>query len=461
MSNTLKAVIIDEKENRINQIKSFLPDYIDFGVASYGDNAKAEITGSNDGRKCNVIIMYGDDIKGHSVYMFDWLKNSGAVPGLEYIPVVVLTKDEFSDRSLEILELGECFFYEGEIEDDEFYSVVMEAIESYDDELEEEDNLFSEVKNPEKIMGMSYVMPSEPVVPQRTMVLSDEEMIKGVISSIETGKKETIELREIITQTYEEAVENGVELSWAPKTKEERSIPKEITFNEPEESLEYRKQKYLYGQETAVDDDDDEPYIAGTVDTIHKYDDFERFSRLFYELENEDNTTQQMNMNQQSQGMQPGMNMMQPGMNMMQQGMYGGMPANQTMGIQNPNVIRNATVSSKKRILVIDYDEQTIETVKTIVGDTAIVENVDSPMKAIDFFVKGYADTVIVEYNLKSMSALQVVQSIKMQPGGQNARVIVMLQPDEMQYYQNVAASQLISGIIGKPIQRNQLEALI
>ena len=459
MSNTLKAVIIDEKENRINQIKSFLPDYIDFGVASYGDNAKAEIVGSNDGRKCNVIIMYGDDIKGHSVYMFDWLKNSGAVPGLEYIPVVILTKDEFSDRSLEILELGDCFFYEGEIEDDEFYSVVMEAIESYDDELEEDDTLFAEVKNPEKIMGMSYVMPSEPVVPHRTMVLSDEEMIKGVMSSIETGKKETIELREIITQTYEEAVEKGVELSWAPKTKEERSIPKQITFNEPEESLEYRKQKYLYGQEM-VDDDDDEPYIAGTVDTIHKFD-IERLTRLFYELEQEENTVstvsqpsmQQMNMNQQYQGMQ--------------QNAYGGAVTNQMMGAQasyqpqNPNVIRNATMSSKKRVLVIDYDEQTIETIKTIIGDSCIVESVDSPMKAIDYFVRGYADTVVIEYNMKSMNALQVVQSIKMQPGGQNARVIVMLQPDEMQYYQNVAASQLISGIIGKPIQKNQLEALI
>lgn len=448
MSNTLKAVIIDEKENRINQIKSFLPDYIDFGVASYGDNAKAEIIGSNDGKKCNVIIMYGDDIKGHSVYMFDWLKNSGAIPGLEYIPVVVLTKDEFSDRSLEILELGECFFYEGEIEDDEFYSVVMEAIESYDEELEEDINLFSEVKNAEKIMGMSYVMPSEPVVPQRTMVLSDEGMIKGVMSSIETGKKETIELREIITQTYEEAVQNGVELSWAPKTKEERSTPREITFNEPEESFEYRKQKYLYGQEIIDDEDDDEPYVAGTVDTIHKYD-LERLAKLFYELEQEENTVSTAT----QQGMQPGM--------------FGAATANQMMGTQvsyqtqNPNVIRNATMSSKKRVLIIDYDEQSIEAIKTIIGDSCTVESVDSPMKAIDYFVKSYADTVIIEYNMKSMNALQVVQSIKMQPGGQNAKVVVMLQPDEMQYYQTIAASPLISGIIGKPIQKNQLEALI
>lgn len=448
MSNTLKAVIIDEKENRINQIKSFLPDYIDFGVASYGDNAKAEIIGSNDGKKCNVIIMYGDDIKGHSVYMFDWLKNSGAIPGLEYIPVVVLTKDEFSDRSLEILELGECFFYEGEIEDDEFYSVVMEAIESYDEELEEDINLFSEVKNAEKIMGMSYVMPSEPVVPQRTMVLSDEGMIKGVMSSIETGKKETIELREIITQTYEEAVQNGVELSWAPKTKEERSTPREITFNEPEESFEYRKQKYLYGQEIIDDEDDDEPYVAGTVDTIHKYD-LERLAKLFYELEQEENTVSTA----AQQGMQPGM--------------FGAATANQMMGAQvsyqtqNPNVIRNATMSSKKRVLIIDYDEQSIEAIKTIIGDSCTVESVDSPMKAIDYFVKSYADTVIIEYNMKSMNALQVVQSIKMQPGGQKAKVVVMLQPDEMQYYQTIAASQLISGIIGKPIQKNQLEALI
>ncbi len=451
MGNTLKAVIIDEKENRINQIKSFLPDYIDFGVASYGDAAKAEIIGSNDGKKCNVVIMYGDDIKGHSVYMFDWLKNSGAVPGIEYIPVVVITKDEFSDRSLEILEIGDCFFYEGEIEDDDFYSVVMEAIDSFDDELIEDDSLIAEVKNPEKIMGMSYVLPADSLVPQRAMVLSDDEMIKGIQSSIETGKKETIELREILTQTYEEAKENGEELSWAPKTKEERSTPKVITFNEPEEPLEVRKKKYLHAgvasdnEYIKQSDDDDELYIRATLNDIHAFNDKTRIVNLVAELSRDiDNMQQQVNP-------------------MAQGGVYGA----QGMGMQmmnnqmSQNIIRNATSNGPKKILVIDPDEQTVGAVKSIVGDTCVVENVDSPMKAIDYFISGYADLVVIEYNLKSMTALQVIQSIKMQAGGQHVKIIVTLSTDEMQYYQTVAASPHISGIVGKPIMRNQLETLI
>lgn len=450
MGNILKAVIIDEKENRINQIKSFLPDYIDFGVASYGDAAKAEIIGSNDGKKCNVVIMYGDDIKGHSVYMFDWLKNSGAVPGIEYIPVVVITKDEFSDRSLEILEIGDCFFYEGEIEDDDFYSVVMEAIDSFDDELIEDDSLIAEVKNPEKIMGMSYVLPADSLVPQRAMVLSDDEMIKGIQSSIETGKKETIELREILTQTYEEAKENGEELSWAPKTKEERSIPKVITFNEPEEPLEVRKKKYLHAgvasdNEYIKQSDDDELYIKATLNDIHAFNDKTRIVNLVAEL-SRDIANMQQQVNPMAQG-----------------GVYGA----QGMGMQmmnnqmSQNIIRNATSNGPKKILVIDPDEQTVGAVKSIVGDTCVVENVDSPMKAIDYFISGYADLVVIEYNLKSMTALQVVQSIKMQAGGQHVKIIVTLSADEMQYYQTVAASPHISGIVGKPIMKNQLETLI
>lgn len=468
MSNILKAVIIDEKQNRIDKIKTFLPEYIDFGVATYGDGAKAEIIGSNDGKKCNVVIMYGDDIKGQSVHMFDWLKNSGAVPGLEYIPVVILTKDEFSERSLEILEIGDCFFYEGEIEDDEFYSVVMEAIESYDDELEEDEPLFAETKSSEKIMGMSYVLPSEPAVMQRTMVLSDDEMIKGIHSSIESGKKETAEIREILTKTYEEAVKRGEELSWAPKTKEERSVPKKITFNEPEESFEIRKKKYLQGglilDETAkmqYDEDDDEPFIPASVNDIHEFKDKVKLMKLFEELFAEDTDSLaapqgNMNVMQGTYNNMAGVNMNMPQM-MGGQMVQGHMPQQ----MQNSNVIRNVNASSKKKILVIDNDEQSLNEVKSIVGDSCIVEGVNSPMKAIDYFVSGYADVVIIEYNLNSMNALQVVQSIKLQAGGQRAKVVVLLSMDEMQYYQTVATSPHVSGILGKPIPKNQLEALL
>ena len=81
---TLEVLIIDEQKERIELLKSFMPDYITVKSAPYGDAAKDIIlTGGTD-----LIIMYADDAKGHGLYMFGWLKKN---PEYVNIPVMLLT----------------------------------------------------------------------------------------------------------------------------------------------------------------------------------------------------------------------------------------------------------------------------------------------------------------------------------------------------------------------------------
>jgi CheY-like chemotaxis protein len=144
---TLKVLIIDEQQERIRLLKSFMPAYITTQAAIYGDAARSIIEAGD----IDLIVMYADDIKGHGLYMFGWLKKDSQY---KKIPVILLTKDEFSERSLDFIELGDAVFYEGELEQFRFFQMMSELLEETETrEYMEEIQTEQAMLNAEKLSG--------------------------------------------------------------------------------------------------------------------------------------------------------------------------------------------------------------------------------------------------------------------------------------------------------------------
>ena len=125
----LRAIIIDEDRARRENVRSLLPDYIDSVTIGFGDSSFEYLKPDAEGVTPDLVIMNGDDSRNLGLYTFDWMINKSGNPDVASIPVIVLTEDEFSDRSLEFLEIGDVLFYEGEIEGEQLFSVINEALE--------------------------------------------------------------------------------------------------------------------------------------------------------------------------------------------------------------------------------------------------------------------------------------------------------------------------------------------
>ena len=94
-----------------------LPDYISCVALGYGDGALDYLKPDAEGVVPDIVIMYGDDSKSQGLYTYDWMINKSDNIDVASIPVIILTEDEFSDRSIEFLEIGDVLFYEGEIDE--------------------------------------------------------------------------------------------------------------------------------------------------------------------------------------------------------------------------------------------------------------------------------------------------------------------------------------------------------
>ena len=112
----IRAVIIDDDRNRRELIKNSLPEYIESIDIVFGEGAIDYIKRDAEGILPDLVILNGDDSKNLGLYVFDWMINKSNDPDIEAIPVIVLTEDEFSDRCMEFLEIGDVIFYEGEID---------------------------------------------------------------------------------------------------------------------------------------------------------------------------------------------------------------------------------------------------------------------------------------------------------------------------------------------------------
>lgn len=207
----LRVVVIDDDDARKKNIQKILPEYLEVSTTAFGNSAKELIKPTADGRKCNLVIMNADDRKGQALYIFDWMKGDEEGLYLDMVPVLLLVEDEFSDRVLSFLEIGDAKFYEGAIDPDEFFlmvtSILNEAEFMLDPELAQPS--YTE-KSSDRISGMSIKPEGEDEnTVKRSVVFNDNEQIERLNAALERGRKKQELIREIMQAAINLKEENA------------------------------------------------------------------------------------------------------------------------------------------------------------------------------------------------------------------------------------------------------------
>ena len=193
----LRAIIIDDNRERRESILKLLPDYISSVAVGYGDGALNYLKPDAEGVVPDIVILYGDDSRGLGLYTYDWMINKSGNMDIAMIPVVVLTEDEFSDRSMEFLEIGDVEFYEGEIEESSLFSALTEAIEKSEFMPEPLITGYEEVKNIDRLAGASVKAP-DGEGRQRVLVLDMDSRMANLEAALARGRKRAADIRNLI-----------------------------------------------------------------------------------------------------------------------------------------------------------------------------------------------------------------------------------------------------------------------
>lgn len=196
----LKVVLIDDNEERKKNIREILPQYMDVIPVPYGSQAIEKISPDFDKRECSLIIMNADDRRGQALYMFNMLVNDEGHLGLDRIPVLILTEDEFSDRVMSFLEIGDVEIYEGDINPDDFFLTVTSIINEaeFRPEPKEVNTAYVE-KNTDRIYGRSVKPEGEHEnAIKRSAIFNNKEQLEHLETALERGRKKQALVQEIM-----------------------------------------------------------------------------------------------------------------------------------------------------------------------------------------------------------------------------------------------------------------------
>lgn len=387
---TLEVLIIDEQQDRIALLRSFMPDYVTTRSAIYGDTAKDIIAAGG----IDLIIMYADDAKGHGLYMFGWLKKNTQYAR---IPVILLTKDEFSERALDFLEIGEAVFYEGEPEQFRIFQVMSELLEESEiHEVIEQIRAEEAMLNQEKPFGW----------------ISAGTGTAAEIRAEERERQEAIAAEPKPWQADSAAMVRDILKARAAREAEEedeytRGMNKAVIFAEAVQSAKVK---------------------AAPAHTL-KIDDAYRRKQLAKSLERGEKKMQ----------------MIRKALEMVLHA--------KTRRMEEMR-------KNRQRILVVDDDATTLKTIKHYLQDLYDVTLVNSGAQAIDFVIRYKVDLLIIDYCMPMLDGAMTLQSIHYQPNGSHVPALFLTghaNTENIQRCINAGAQ----GIIPKPVSREVLQAAV
>lgn len=482
----LKAVIIDDDEKRLNLILSYMPSYIETVASKYGEGAKELILPSNGDMKASIVVMYADDHHGRSVQMYDWMISQNRNKKVYKIPVIFITKDSFSDRAFELMDIGDAKFYEyeEEIEDSAFFDAIMEALDEAEmmagdvDEIEEVYPPVPEKEpsSPDKIMGMKFTVSNEAEAPQRSVVIKGEDRIKELLNSVNLSREKTIQVRELLEKITKEKIAAGEEIpAWAKKNKEPgvRRTGKSIVNKTPVKHKENVTTQNPVAQKTfeqknveqkpAIQKPDERtqasnsnrkvltPYETSGLHNLNASD----VDVLLAGIEPDNSFEERKDINAEKKK-DVTLQMSDLGTNFFN-GTFRGNDARQNVRNATNNVSAVSS-SGRYKVLIVDTDNKTERACKLFLEDKYDYSVVDSSMKAIDYFVKNSAKVVIIDYHMPFVNGMQIYNSIKMQPYGANVKCVMLFRKeDDEKIINNAAKSPGVKGIVMKPFVKKQL----
>ncbi len=402
----LRAIIIDEDRTRRESVKAILPDYIDSVALGYGDGALDYLKPDAEGAVPDLVIMYGDDKKSLGLYTYDWMINKSGSTDIASIPVVILTDDEFSDRAMEFLEIGDVVFYEGELDESEFFSVITEAIEEAEFAPEPLITGYEETKNIDRLMGLSVKAPGDGM--QRAVVLDKETQMANLMAALERGKQRAKDIQ--------------ILLDAAAKVKDSKNSDSDIDNG----YAEYKKRRA-----EAFERQRDRK--AKREQELKEAEEFDRLEQEY--LHND------------------------PVQKLKTKAMNNPMSA---MGAQG-TIMLDATARrkasdpertyEKKTVVIVDHDVKARKLCALFLTQNYNVVALDSGIKTVDYFVKNRADLLIINPALPGMNGMMTVNSVRMQPGGSNIPVMYLVGDDYKESRSHLLGPGVV-GILNKPIKR-------
>ncbi len=387
---TLKVLIIDEQQERIRLLKSFMPAYITTQAAIYGDAARSIIEAGD----IDLIVMYADDIKGHGLYMFGWLKKDSQY---KKIPVILLTKDEFSERSLDFIELGDAVFYEGELEQFRFFQMMSELLEETETrEYMEEIQTEQAMLNAEKLSG--WVSAGAGVVAD--IVAAEKARMAAVAAEPKPWQADSAAMvREILKARSSRAEEEEDEYT--------RGMNKAVVFAEAVQSTKVH---------------------AAPAHTV-KIDDAYKRRQLAKSLERGEKKMQEI----------------QKALEV----------------VLHAKIRRlEESKKNRKKILVVDDDATTLKTIQHYLQDFYDITLVNSGSQAIDYVVRHKTDLLIIDYRMPMLDGAMTLQSVRYQPNGRSVPALFLTAHTDTETVQRCIKAGA-QGIIPKPVSQETLMSAV
>ena len=448
-SQIVKVIIVDNDAKKAADIKSAMPDYFDASILKYKD-VKEYLASENNRADVKLMVMDADAGASMALEIYKYLCEDPEKYMLRRIPVVLLIEDEFSDITLDYYDLGEPYFFEGDLDDSDFYMTVTKAVE--DGELLDDKDLYPELFveenkpkpsqfSPEKIMGASFEVHVGEDAPSRIATYDNKQIIEKITKYVEKNKENAAKIREVLEKAAEEKRAQGEEAYYIPRRKREKVVNK-ISHASENPSAEYR-----------------EAPKAGKKPGLH------------YQMPDKKKANMQSGMSQNAMSqnmtrpdnMMPNMaqaNMMQGGM--MQNGMVKNAPSNVMKKDSFNQGAQPEDKNRRKKILIVDSDQRTLKAFKLFVGDDVDIVLFESGMKVIDYFSKQRADMVIIEYDMPGLPGMSILKSIWMQPYGREVKAAIMMSPEKTDIEKfNVLKTPGITGVIDKPIVKKQLLSVV
>ncbi len=414
----LRAIIIDDDRKKREAVKAVLPDYVESVAVGGAEGALNYIKRDTEGNLPDIIILNGDDPKNFGLYVFDWMINKSGDEEIASIPVVVLTEDEFSDKSLEFLELGDVEFYTGDINETDLFSAINEAIEEVEFMPIPLVMSYEETKNIDKLMGHSVKSPEGG---QRMLVLDMDSRVKNLEVALARGRKRVEDIRTLLdaAQNLKESKNEDLDIRRrrSRRAKEnDKPVVRMSSFLEKARKKANVEEEILRQMKAALKIEDDPVQSEdGGADAISKLKQ--------KALDNPDGA-------------------------MSAQGMVG-------MSDRPKEAQKSAVAPSvddgRKTVVIVDGDLKTRKLCSLFLTKNYNVISLDSGMKTIDFFVRNRADLLIINPVLPGMSGISTVNSIRMQPGGATLPVMYLVGED----YAGSRTGLLgpyIAGILNKPV---------
>ncbi len=404
----LRAIIIDDDRNRREGIVSLLPDYFASVAIGYGDGALDYLKPDAEGVVPDIVLLYGDDAKSLGLYVYDWMINKSGNPDIAMIPVVVMTEDEFSDRCMEFLEIGDVVFYEGEAEESRLFSVITEAIEKAEFMPEPVITGYEDVKNIERIAGTSVKAPDDDGSP-RVVVLDMESRMENLEAALERGRKRASDIRTLI--------DAATKVKGAKNTDEDGEFSRRRSRNGYSEYKKRISNKNAGSQ--AAPTSSASSASSAASDSVAK-------------------------LKEKAMG-----------------NPYGAFNAQGSIKLEEPErQIRSTATYEKKTVVIVDDDVKTRKLCSLFLTQNHNVIAFESGMKTVDYFVRNRADLLIINPNLPGMSGISVVNSVHMQPGCANVPVMYLVGDDFTQSRTSLVTPGVV-GILNKPIKREMISQAV